>query len=107
MEQSQAFVQGFPNKLWMCISQRLQLKFPDHFPNNPYQLEDIHEATLYVLHGTPSTIGSTLVPTSTAATETISNAIKKEDLATMFKSFIKVFQQKTTKSKTLRQSWPR
>jgi hypothetical protein len=62
-----------------------------------------------VLHGTPSTIGSTLVPTTTAATETLSNvstnseAIKKEDLATMFELFIKAIQQKTTEPKTPRQ----
>jgi hypothetical protein len=47
---------------------------------------------------------------TTTATETMSNiltsneAIKKEDLAAMFESFIKVFQQKPPESNTLRQS---
>jgi hypothetical protein len=109
MEQSRAFVQGFPNELWTHISQQLQLKFPDHFPNNPYRLEDIHEATWYVLHGTPLTVGSTLALTTTVANKTMSNVstnskvIKKEDLAAMFESFIKVIQQKTTEPQTPRQ----
>jgi hypothetical protein len=97
----------------MCISQCLQLKFPDHFPDDPYRLEDIHEAAQYVLHRMTSTIGSTLLLTITTTTKTMTNtltnseAIKKEDLAAMFESFIKVFQQKTPKSNTPRQSRPR
>jgi len=43
-EQSRAFVQGIPADLWRIISQRLQLKLPDHFPDDPYPLESVHEA---------------------------------------------------------------
>jgi hypothetical protein len=43
-EQSRAFVRGFPPTLWSVISQRLQLKLPNHFPDDPYPLESIHEA---------------------------------------------------------------
>jgi hypothetical protein len=43
-EQSHAFVQGLPPTLWSVISQRLQLKLPDHFPDDPYPLKSIHEA---------------------------------------------------------------
>ena len=52
-EQSRAFVHGFPPDLWRTVSQRLQLKLPDHFPDDPYPLLDILEAAQYVLHGTP------------------------------------------------------
>ena len=38
-EQSQAFACGFPQKLWMKVAHRLQLKFPDHFPDDLYTLE--------------------------------------------------------------------
>jgi hypothetical protein len=109
VEQSRAFVHGFQNKSWMCILQCFQLKLCNHFPDDPYRLEDIHEATQYVLHGMTSTIGSTSLPTITAAAEAMTNtstnseATKKEDLATMFKSFIKVLQQKTPESDTPRQ----
>jgi hypothetical protein len=66
-----------------------------------------------VLHGTPSTIGLMSVLTTSAAAKTMTNtstnneAIKKEDLAAMFESFIKVFQQQTTDAKALRPSQPR
>ena len=53
-EQSRAFACGFPQKLWAKVAHRLQLKFPDHFPDNPYTLEQIHDAAWFVLHGTMS-----------------------------------------------------
>ena len=57
-EQSRAFARGFSADLWRTISQRLQLKAPDHHPDDPYTLEAIHEAVLYVLHGTSSTLST-------------------------------------------------
>ena len=39
-------------ELWSQVSYRLQLKFPDHFPDDPYTLEQIHDAARFVLHGT-------------------------------------------------------
>ena len=53
-EQSRAFACGFQPELWNRIAHCLQLKLPDHFPDNPYTLQDIHDATRYVLHGTAS-----------------------------------------------------
>ena len=51
-EQSRTFACAFPSELWSQVSYQLQLKFPDHFPNDPYTLEQIHNATRFVLHGT-------------------------------------------------------
>ena len=51
-EQSHTFTQAFPLELWSQVSYRLQLKFPDHFPDDPYTLEQIHDAARFVLHGT-------------------------------------------------------
>ena len=51
-EQSRTFARTFPSELWRQVSRRLQLKFPDHFPDNPYTLEQIHDAARFVLHGT-------------------------------------------------------
>ena len=42
-EQSQAFTHGFPQKLWAKVTHQLQLEFPDHFPDDPYTLEQIHD----------------------------------------------------------------
>ena len=50
-EQSRAFARGFPQKLWTKVAHRLQLKFPDHFPDDPYTLEQIHDAARFILHG--------------------------------------------------------
>jgi len=44
--------------------QRLQLKKPNHMPNDPYDLVDIYDATNFILMGTsPSAFAST--PTNT------------------------------------------
>ena len=51
-EQSCTFTQAFPSELWSQVSYQLQLKFPDHFPDDPYTLEQIHDAARFVLHGT-------------------------------------------------------
>ena len=51
-EQSHTFTRAFPLELWNQVSYRLQLKFPNHFPNDPYTLEQIHNAAHFVLHGT-------------------------------------------------------
>ena len=53
-EQSRAFARGFPPELWNRVAHRLQLKLPDHFPDDPYTLEEIHDAACFVLHGTAS-----------------------------------------------------
>ena len=53
-EQSCVFAHGFPPELWNRVTHRLQLKLPDHFPNDPYTLEEIHDAAHFVLHGTTS-----------------------------------------------------
>ena len=53
-EQSCAFARGFPPELWNRVAHRLQLKLPDHFPDDPYTLEEIHDAMRFVLHGTAS-----------------------------------------------------
>ena len=51
-KQSRAFACGFPPELWNRVAHRLQLKLPDHFPDDPYTLEEIHDAARFVLHGT-------------------------------------------------------
>jgi len=94
-EQSRAFARGFSADLWRTISQRLQLKAPDHHPDDPYTLEAIHEAALYVLHGTSSTLSTRPNTTTTATTPTTAAApeVKTEDLAAILErltdSFIK------------------
>ncbi|KAI0369557.1 hypothetical protein BV20DRAFT_903556, partial [Pilatotrama ljubarskyi] len=54
-EQSRLFVRGIAPPLRDQVSQRLQLKLPDHYPDDPYKLDEIYDATKFVLHGTQPT----------------------------------------------------
>jgi len=90
-EQSRAFARGFQAELWSRISQRLQLKLPDHFPDDPYPLEAIHEAAQYVLHGTTSALLLTTNPTTTTQPNTIKAKVKTQDLAAMFEHITETF----------------
>ena len=81
-EQSRAYVCGFSPDFWCIVSQRLQLKNPDHFPDDPYDLKQIHEAAHYVLHSTPSTVPaeSTSHPVLANQSTPIHPEIKTEDV---------------------------
>ena len=64
------YISGFPQKLWAKVAHRLQLKFPDHFPDDLYTLEQIHDAAWFILHGTASlslTLNDTHTPAPTMA----------------------------------------
>ena len=99
-EQSRAFVHGFPPDLWRTISQCLQLKYPDHFPDDPYPLLDIHQAARYTLHGMSAaqvtSSASTLTPNAHPAT----SDVKMKDLAAILeritKSFVKALATTAT-----------
>jgi hypothetical protein len=77
----------------MQIARRLKLKFPDHYPDNSYPLNDIHEAAKFVLAGSNTshltspqssqTLTSNLVPTIS----TLAPQIKQEDLTAILKKF--------------------
>jgi hypothetical protein len=103
-EQSRAFVRGFPPDLWRTISQRLQLKLPDHFPDDPYDLTEIHEAARYVLHGTATAQPALSITTTTTPAASIAHPgtseVKTEDLAAILEriteSFVKALTAATT-----------
>jgi hypothetical protein len=96
-EQSRAFTRGFPSSLWNRVQQRLQLKNPDHYPDDPYTLNDINEAAKFVLSGTDQTPP----PSNNANVETVAstrsqpaqqpstsqNVIKSEDFAAIMERF--------------------
>ena len=93
-EQSRAFARGFQAELWARISQRLQLKLPDHFPDDPYPLNAILEAAQYVLQGTTSTlfVASTNSTTpTTSQTSAVKAEIKTEDLAAILERITETF----------------
>ena len=90
-EQSQAFTHGFPQKLWTKVAHRLQLKFPDHFPDNPYTLEQIHDAAWFVLHSTASlslALDNTRTPALTMASVAKAEPTELATLIDMMKQAI-------------------
>ena len=95
-EQSRAFVRGFPPDLWRTISQRLQLKFPDHFPDDPYPLLDIHQAARYVLHGTPATQPVSSISATAATSQSTTSEVKTEDLAAILERITETFVKALT-----------
>ncbi|KAF8219698.1 hypothetical protein L208DRAFT_1338495, partial [Tricholoma matsutake] len=96
-EQSRAYVRGFQPGLWTQIARRLKLKFPDHYPDDPYPLNDIHDAAKFVLagsntsnsviHQSTSSSHSTLNVGNTVTSSPGTITIKTEDLNAMFKQF--------------------
>jgi hypothetical protein len=92
-EQSRAFVQGFQSSLWTHIECRLELKLPDHYPDDPYNLEEIHEAAKFILAGSTTshpTPQQHLTATSSQPVPSTSEPhshIKSEDLTMIFEQF--------------------
>src|ERR1700677_4798550 len=88
-EQSHAFVRGFQPDLWNHILRRLKLKFPNHYPDDPYPLADIHKAAQYVLHGTTHAHihhhNTTTSPTTSMVTS--NTGLKSEDLTAFLNKF--------------------
>jgi hypothetical protein len=91
-EQSRAFICGFQPALWTCIARHLELKHPDHYPDDPYPLDDMHEAARFVLAGT-STLPNQAALTQNTSQSTSTSApsssahVKQEDLALIFDKF--------------------
>ena len=54
IEQSRGFFRGLQPALEVRIRKRLQQKFIDHFPDDPYPLSDIFEAADFILRGAAS-----------------------------------------------------
>jgi hypothetical protein len=92
-EQSRAFLHGFQSSVLAQIERRLKLKFPDHYPDDPYPLTDVHDAAKFVLAGTnTSSIGISHSISHSASVSNTSKSsdtayIKSEQLSTIFKQF--------------------
>jgi hypothetical protein len=55
------FLEGFPTNIQQQVRQRLLIKFPDHHPNDPYPMKDVHAATCFLLPGI-APIAATMTP---------------------------------------------
>jgi hypothetical protein len=76
------------------IKNRLAIKFPDHYPDDPYPLSDIYEAAKFVLHGsTPSVLLSQPtygVQPPSHIQPTTSPTIKVKDLSSFLEKFLQM-----------------
>src|SRR5277367_1055159 len=54
LEQQRIYIQAFPSPIFTAITNRLQLKFPEHHPSIPYQVTEVYEAARFILQGTSS-----------------------------------------------------
>jgi hypothetical protein len=91
-EQSRAFPRGFQLDLWCQISRRLEIKVPNHDPDDFYPLFKVNEAAKHVLYGTSQNSFLQNSVTSTAPpTQPASPYIKAEDLSTLFEQMAQTF----------------
>ncbi|PCH43003.1 hypothetical protein WOLCODRAFT_153053 [Wolfiporia cocos MD-104 SS10] len=98
-EQGRAFARGFQPALWARILQRLELKDPDHYPDDPYVVDEIHCAATFVLHGTQA--GTSPAATSSApATATDGTTVKVETIQSLIDAFTKTMQTFVTATST-------
>ena len=51
VEQQHLFIRGFQPSLISRVAQRLQLKDPDHHPDDPFSVQDVFSAAQYALQG--------------------------------------------------------
>src|SRR6266850_2998421 len=80
-EQSRVFFCRFRRDLLNKVLQRLQLKFPDHHPDDPYTLDEIYAAAQYALQGASVLFEPKLKEPAPAP----GGQIKNEDLYNLFK----------------------
>jgi hypothetical protein len=105
-EQSRAFLRGFQADLRQRVAQRLELKHPDHYPDDHYDLTVIHAAAKFVLHGTTPTMFQSRLPpasssTSPPTTVASPSVVKTED----FGSFLNKFAQTLIKALASLRVW--
>ena len=69
LEQARHFLAGFKPSLASDICSRLEAKLPNHFPSDPYKIEDVFQAALHTLQiqtcapSIPPPCGALLLPT--------------------------------------------
>ena len=112
-EQGRAFLQGFRSDVLQRIYQRLQIKFPDHFPDDLYTLAQIMDAASFIFAQQSVSFEPTQTSSATAPVH-MPTAVRTTDLSSMFEnlaqmitaSFIAVQQapvQSPSQSPTLAQ----
>jgi len=104
-EQSRAFVRGFQSELWDKIKQRLDVKFQDHYPDDPYPLQGVHDAAQHVLHGTlPIPVQLRDTTSTTTQSPAPASTVKTEDIVTILDKFALILLKALTPQVTQQSS---
>ena len=89
LEQQRAYIRAFQQPLLSAISNRLQLKKPDHHPNIPYKVSEVYDAARFILQGAPSLGFTSTPPPASSFSPSIDNGLKIENLAPFMAEFTK------------------
>jgi hypothetical protein len=100
IERNKMYMRGFDEKLRERVKGRLQVKFPDHYYDDPYEWQDFHECTHFLLAGTAAessvgTVTQACVPAVFAVPPTFSTLppataiVKTEDTASILQDSLR------------------
>ena len=100
LEQQRGYLRAFQPRLLGAITNRLQMKKPDHHPNIPHPIKDVYEAARFILQGantapqnyfapTPPGVNPAFVPDGAVTIAKREPSVKQEDLSSMFSEFTK------------------
>jgi hypothetical protein len=92
LEQQRAYVRAFQPHFLGLVMNRLAIKIPDHHPNVPYKIKDVHEAARFILQGASVPLLPAAQPSSSSPTSS-DGYVKTETLATMMAEFTKTMNQ--------------
>src|SRR5258705_9851785 len=103
-ELSQSYLRVFDDSFQTRIIMRLNILLPHHNPTLPHTIDDLYNATKWVLQGAPATIGlTTATPMYATTTPTVMNEsgfVKMEQLGSFLNDFKKSIVDAITVSRT-------
>jgi hypothetical protein len=100
IEWNKMYMQGFNKRLREHVKNRLQVKFPDHYHDDPYEWQDFHEYAHFLLAGTAaessvSTVAQARIPAILTVPPTFSTpppaavVIKTEDTTSILQDTLR------------------
>ena len=100
LEQQRGYLRAFQPRLLASISNRLQMKNPDHHPNIPHTIQEVYEAARFILQGaatapqnyfapTPPDVNPPFVPDGVVSIAKREPSVKKEDFGSLLAEFTK------------------
>jgi hypothetical protein len=100
IEQNKMYMRGFDERLRERVKGRLQVKFPDHYHDDPYEWQDLHDCAHFLLAGTAaeSSVGTVTqarvpvvfaVPPAFSTPPPVAAVVKTEDPASVLQDSLR------------------